>query len=165
MISIENILSELRMNNVPEEKIKDVSKAYGIAAYVHKEQYRQSGEPYIIHPLNVAKNILEMRVYDTDTICAALLHDTIEDAPEEYHFTKEVVAEEINTTVAELVDGVTKLRRIDFSTKEEQVNANTRKIINGLTKDIRIIIVKLADRLHNMQTLEFKTPEKQKKIA
>jgi len=165
MIGIQNILNELRKNNVPEEKIEDVKKSYDIASYIHKEQYRQSGEPYIIHPLNVAQNVLNMRVYDTDTICAALLHDTIEDAPEEFHFTKEIIAEEINQTVAELVDGVTKLRRIDFATKEEQTHANTRKIINGLTKDIRIIIVKLADRLHNMKTLEYKKHDKQKAIA
>ena len=165
MITIEDIVNELRVNNVPEEKIYEVKKSYNIAAYVHQNQFRQSGEPYITHPLNVAKNVINMQVYDTDTICAALLHDTIEDAPEHFHFTKESVSNEINPTVAELVDGVTKLRRIDFDTKEEQTNANTRKIINGLTKDIRIIIVKLADRLHNMQTLDFKRPEKQKITA
>ena len=165
MASIQEIIKELRKNNIPEEKIEDVKKSYDLASYIHKDQFRQSGEPYIVHPISVAQNIINMHVYDTDTICAALLHDTIEDAPEEFHFSKEVLAEMINPTVAELVDGVTKLRRIDFDTKEEQTHANTRKIINGLTKDIRIIIVKLADRLHNMHTLEYKKPEKQKKIA
>lgn len=163
MINIENIINELRKNNIKEEKIQEVEKAYNLAAEIHKNQFRQSGEPYIVHPLSVALNVIKMHVYDTDTICAALLHDTIEDAP--YEFTKEDVAELINPTVAELVDGVTKLRRMNFSTETEQNNANTRKIINGLTKDIRIIVIKLADRLHNMETLEFKKPEKQRKIA
>lgn len=165
MTSIMNILKELRKNGVTEDKIEDVKKSFDLSSFIHQNQFRQSGEPYIVHPISVAQNIIDMHVYDTDTICAALLHDTIEDAPDEFHFTKETLAEMINPTVAELVDGVTKLRRIDFDTKEEQTHANTRKIINGLTKDIRIIIVKLADRLHNMKTLEFKKPEKQKLIA
>jgi len=165
MASIIKIITELRKHNISEEKIEDVKKSYDLASFIHKDQFRQSGEPYISHPLTVAENIINMRVYDTDTICAALLHDTIEDAPEEFNFTKETVAELINPTVAELVDGVTKLRKFDFATKEERSNANTRKIINGLTKDIRIIIVKLADRLHNMHTLEYKRSEKQRLIA
>ena len=163
MVTIENIIEELRKKNISEEKIKEVEHAYQIAVEIHKNQYRQSGEPYIIHPLHVAMNVIRMKVYDPDTISAALLHDTVEDA--EVEFTKEDVAELINPTVAELVDGVTKMRRINFSTKNDERLANTRKIINGLTKDVRIIIIKLADRLHNMQTLEYKTPLKQKENA
>ena len=159
MISIENILLRLKEHGVEEEKLEEVLKSYKIAEEIHKNQYRQSGEPYIIHPLNVANNLLDMEIYDSDTICAALLHDTIEDAEED--FTKEDIKELINEEVAELVDGVTKMRRMNFSTKNDQTLANTRKIINGLTKDVRIILIKLADRLHNMETLEFKTPEKQ----
>ena len=104
-----------------------------------------------------------MEVYDPDTISAALLHDTIEDA--EIDFRKEDIKELINESVAELVDGVTKMRAMNFSTKNDEIQANTRKIINGLTKDVRIILIKLADRLHNMQTLEYKVPEKQKENA
>ena len=163
MISIEQILEELKKHNISEEKIKEVENSYLLAKEIHKNQFRQSGEPYIIHPLHVANNLLEMEVYDPDTISAALLHDTIEDAEED--FTKEDVAELINPEVAELVDGVTKMRRMNFSTKTAQSLANTRKIINGLTKDVRIILIKLADRLHNMRTLQYKTPQKQKENA
>ncbi len=163
MITIESIIENLREKNVPEEKIEEIKKSYAIAAEIHKNQVRQSGEPYIIHPLHVAQNLLDMEVYDPDTISAALLHDTIEDA--EIKFNKEDVAELINPTVAELVDGVTKMRRMNFSTTDEQTEANTRKIINGLVKDVRIIMIKLADRLHNMSTLEFKKPAKQKENA
>lgn len=163
MISIDNILRILRSHNVPEEKLVEVRKAYGLASEIHKNQYRQSGEPYIIHPLHVAHNLLRMEIYDPDTISAALLHDTIEDAEDD--FSKEDIAEMINPEVAELVDGVTKMRRMNFSTRRDQNLANTRKIINGLTKDVRIILIKLADRIHNMQTLDFKSPEKQKENA
>jgi len=163
MITIEGIIQELRSHNVSEEKLKEVERSYLVAAEIHKNQYRQSGEPYIIHPLCVVGNLLKGEIYDTDTICAALLHDTIEDA--EIEFTKEDVARLINPTVAEIVDGVTKMRRMNFSTKSDQNQANLRKILNGLTKDVRIILVKLADRLHNMETLQYKTPEKQKENA
>ena len=163
MITINSIIQALRERNVPEEKLEEVKKAYSLAEEIHKNQSRQSGEPYIIHPLNVANNLLKMEVTDPDTISAALLHDTIEDA--EIDFTKEDIAELINPTVAELVDGVTKMRRMNFSTTSEQTEANTRKIINGLVKDVRIIMIKLADRLHNMATLEFKKPAKQKENA
>ena len=103
-MTIDDIIERLRKRNIDEEKIAEVMKSYVIAKDVHKGQLRQSGEEYIIHPLHVASNLLDMEVYDTDTICAALLHDTIEDAP--YDFTKEDIKELINETVAELVDGV-----------------------------------------------------------
>ena len=157
MISINDITSILKEKN--PEGISLVEKAYKLADYAHQGVYRESGEPYITHPLNVALNVLKMEVFDTDTICAALLHDTVEDNEE---ITLDFIAKEINPDVAELVDGVTKMRRMNFSSKLDQNNANTRKIINGLTKDLRIIIIKLADRLHNMNTLQYKKPEKQK---
>lgn len=158
MITIEDILEELKKHNATEQDLENVKKSFHLASDIHKNQFRQSGEPYIIHPLNVAKNALNMEIYDADTICACLLHDTIEDGED---FSKEDIARIINPTVSELVDGVTKMRRMNFSTKEEQVLANTRKITNGLSKDVRIILIKLADRLHNMETLDFKKAEKQ----
>lgn len=162
MITIEDILEELKKHNVTEQDLENVKKSFHLASDIHKNQFRQSGEPYIIHPLNVAKNALNMEIYDADTICACLLHDTIEDGED---FSKEDIARIINPTVSELVDGVTKMRRMNFSTKEEQVLANTRKITNGLSKDVRIILIKLADRLHNMETLDFKKAEKQRENA
>lgn len=144
----------------PEEEKEKITKAFKRAEDLHKGQFRQSGEPYIIHPLSVAYIVAEMGA-DTDTICAALLHDTLEDTS----ITKADLEVEFGTDVAELVDGVTKISRQNFSTKEDQNYANTRKIITGITKDIRIIIIKLADRLHNMRTLEYKSDFKQKENA
>lgn len=121
---------------------------------------RQSGEPYISHPLNVAYILAEMHA-DRDTICAGLLHDTLEDTK----VTKEEIAENFNSDVANLVDVVTKMSKMNFSSKEDQNLANTRKIITGITTDVRTIIIKLADRLHNMRTLQFKSEFKQKENA
>lgn len=160
MVDINEILNELKNYNVSEEKLGEVKKSFDLANDIHKNQFRQSGEPYIIHPLTVAKILVEeMEIYDPDTISAALLHDVIEDS--EGKIKKEDLKEIINPTVAELVDGVSKMRRIDFITKKDQNLANFRKIINGIIKDIRIILIKLADRLHNMRTLEFKSKVKQ----
>ena len=141
---LESIVEELRRKNISEDKIKEIYDSYKIAADIHKDQVRQSGEPYIIHPLNVAKNLIDMEIYDPDMISAALLHDTIEDA--KIDFTKEDLADAINPEVAELVDGVTKISRMEFSTKEEQNDANLRKMVTGLTKDVRILQIKLASR-------------------
>ena len=143
-----------------KEEVEFISKAYDYADNLHKGQYRQSGEPYISHPLNVAYILAEMHA-DKDTICAGLLHDTLEDT----YIKKEDISHEFNQDVANLVDGVTKLAKMNFSSKLDQNNANTRKIITGITNDVRIIIIKLADRLHNMRTLEFKSEFKQKENA
>ena len=140
-----------------EEEKKMILKAYQYAAYLHDGQYRQSGDAYIIHPLNVAYILAEMHA-DCDTICAGLLHDTLEDTK----ITKEEIEENFNSDVAKLVNGVTKLSKMNFSSKQDQNYANTRKIITGITEDVRIIIIKLADRLHNMRTLQFKKEFKQK---
>lgn len=145
------------MKDYSKEEIEQVTKAYKYADNLHNGQLRQSGEPYIIHPLNVCYTLAEMHA-DSDTLCAALLHDVIEDTPATY----EDIENEFNPVVAKLVDGVTKISNIDFSSKMDQNYANTRKIINGLTEDVRIIIIKLSDRLHNMKTLQFKSPAKQK---
>ena len=142
------------------EEVAKVTKAYNLASYLHDGQLRQSGESYIIHPLNVAYILAEMHA-DGDTLCAGLLHDTLEDTKA----TKEDIAHAFNESVACLVDGVTKLSKMNFSSKKEEESANTRKIITGITTDVRIIIIKLADRLHNMRTLEYKSKFKQKENA
>lgn len=154
-ITLEKLLDEVRKYNPSEVDI--IKKAYDYAKTLHEGQYRQSGEPYIIHPLNVAYILAEMHA-DKDTVCAGLLHDTIEDTK----ITKEDIAHDFNQEIANLVDGVTKLAKMNFSTKEEQNSANTRKIITGITSDVRIIIIKLADRLHNMRTIEYKSGFKRK---
>ena len=157
-ISLQDLLNKLREYN-PEE-VEIVKMAYEYADTLHKRQMRQSGEPYISHPLNVAYILAEMHA-DRDTICAGLLHDTLEDTK----VTKEEIAENFNSDVANLVDGVTKMSKMNFSSKEDQNLANTRKIITGITTDVRTIIIKLADRLHNMRTLQFKSEFKQKENA
>lgn len=157
-ISIEDLIEIVKDYNPNEVDI--VKKTYEFAKELHKGQKRQSGEDYISHPLNVAYILAEMHA-DKDTVCAGLLHDTLEDT----HITKEEISELFNPTIAELVDGVTKLAKMNFSSKEEQNLANTRKIITSITNDVRIIIIKLADRLHNMRTLEFKSQFKQKENA
>lgn len=159
MITIDDILKIVMIHN--SAAIPNIKKAYSIAEYAHRGTFRASGEPYITHPLHVTLNLLQMEVYDEDTLCAALLHDVVEDTD----ITLEDISNLLNPTVAELVDGVTNMRRMDFSTKDKERDANTRKIINGLTKDMRIILIKLADRLHNMRTLEFKKPHKQRAKA
>lgn len=157
-ISIENLIEIVKDYN-PEE-VDIVKKTYEFAKELHKGQKRQSGDDYITHPLNVAYILAEMHA-DKDTVCAGLLHDTLEDT----NVIKEEIEKIFNPTIAELVDGVTKLAKMNFSSKEEQNLANTRKIITSITEDVRIIIIKLADRLHNMRTLEFKSPFKQKENA
>ena len=154
----EDLIKMIKSYNPNEVEI--VSKAYEYANVLHSGQFRQSGEPYIIHPLNVAYILAEMHA-DRDTVCAGLLHDTLEDT----NITKEDIAHEFNQNIANLVDGVTKLAKMNFSSKQDQNYANTRKIITSITDDVRIIIIKLADRLHNMRALEHKIEFKQKENA
>ena len=157
-ITLQDLIQKLKEYNPDETEI--VKKTYNYAENLHSGQIRQSGEPYIIHPLNVAYILAEMHA-DRDTICAGLLHDTLEDT----NITKEDISHDFNQCIANLVDGVTKLSKMNFSSKQDQNYANTRKIITGITEDVRIIIIKLADRLHNMRTLQFKTEFKQKENA
>ena len=154
-LTLEDLINKLKEYN--PEAIDMVIKAYNFADYYHSGQMRESGEPYISHPLNVAFILAEMHA-DQDTLCAGLLHDVLEDTKAK----KEEISYEFNPEVAKLVDGVTKISKMNFSSKQEQSNANTRKIITGIMDDVRIIIVKLADRLHNMRTLQYKDTFKQK---
>jgi len=158
LVTINNLM-ELVSNYKIDEKRK-ILKAYKLASELHHGQMRESGEPYIVHPLSVAFILAQMHA-DADTICAGLLHDTIEDC----EITKEDLTVHFNKDISILVDGVTKLAKMNFSSKEDQNLANTRKIITSLTEDVRIIIIKLADRLHNMRTLEHKKEFKQKENA
>ena len=157
-VTLDTLIEKLGSYN-PEE-IEKVKRAYYYAETLHVGQMRASGEPYIIHPLNVACILADMHA-DGNTICAGLLHDTLEDTK----ITKEDLIHDFNSVVATLVDGVTKMEKDRFPSKEAQNLANTRKIITGITEDVRIIIIKLADRLHNMKTLEFKSEQKQRENA
>ena len=143
----------------PEGK-KLVEKAYSFAEEAHRGQLRNSGEEYIQHPLEVAKILAELEL-DEATIAAALLHDVVEDTK----YTLEDIEKEFGPHVALLVDGVTKLGRIEYKSKEELQVENLRKMFLAMAKDIRVILIKLADRLHNMRTLKYHSEKKQKEIA
>lgn len=145
------------------EKQYDLSKivsAYELANKYHDGQKRESGEPYITHPLAVAYILLELGM-DTDTICAALLHDVVEDTD----CTLDILQKKFGSDVAMLVNGVTKLKKVETFTKDEQKAENIRKILLAMSEDIRVIIIKLADRLHNMRTLNYCRDEKRRNIA
>ena len=145
---------------LPQADCEDVTKAYHAAEEAHKEQHRVSGEPYILHPLAVAQILADMKI-DTTTITAALLHDVVEDTA----CTLEDLRREFGREVAFLVDGVTKLSRLNYRTKEDQQLNSMRKMFLAMAKDVRVVVIKLADRLHNMRTLRYMRSDKQKRIA
>lgn len=153
-------LKEKLSKYLSKEDIELIDEAYKYAEAKHKGQYRKTGEPYIVHPLEVA-NILTSINADKETIISALLHDVIEDT----EGTKKEIAEKFGETVAKLVDGVTKINNINVSTDNEYLTSYYKKIIVGMSEDVRVIIIKLADRLHNMRTLYALDHEKQKKKA
>ncbi len=159
-ITIEDLIEKVKTYNTNEKDIELINKAFDYAYKKHFGQKRISGDDYITHPLNVAMILTDINA-DATCLAAALLHDTIEDSDS----TKEEVTKLFGADVALLVDGVTKINRLHFSNAGEQMAANQRKILVGLSEDVRVIIIKLADRLHNMRTLYVMPEERQKKKA
>lgn len=156
MITIEKLIDKIKSVN-PDANTELVEKAYEYAKEMHGDQKRESGEPYISHPLEVAYILADMQL-DSEAIAAGLLHDVIEDTKSDYS----EVAARFGDNVAMLVEGVTKLDKIQFTNKEEQQIESLRKMFLAMAKDIRVILIKLADRLHNMRTLKNVSPEKQR---
>ncbi len=145
----------------PSGDLSGIEKAYQVASEAHKDQHRKSGEPYIIHPLCVALILADLEL-DKETIEAGLLHDVVEDTP----ITQEQLTEMFGQDVSQLVDGVSKLNKINYKADKVEMQAeNLRKMFLAMAKDIRVIVIKLADRLHNMRTLQYLRPEKQAEIA
>src|SRR6476619_8258875 len=145
---------------LPEEQRRQLRRAWAVGAAAHAGQTRKSGEPYITHPVAVAAALAEQRV-DVETLIAAILHDTLEDTP----LARESIAGEFGETVAELVDGVTKLDKLQFADRQEAAAESFRKMLLAMARDLRVILIKLADRLHNMRTLGAQSPEARQRIA
>ena len=152
----ESLLEKAQSGNRPVDADR-IREAFRYADAQHAGQIRKSGEPYITHPLHVAAIVAELEM-DTDSIIAALLHDCIEDTGS----THEEIAKLFGDTVAELVEGVTKLTRVQYVTKEEEQMENLRKMLMAMAQDVRVILIKICDRLHNMRTLQFQPPKKQR---
>src|SRR5450432_1023942 len=153
------LLRQMRENR-PNDDLELVRKAYEFSQKQHSVQQRASGEPYLVHPLEVALVLAEMKM-DSVAVAAGLLHDSVEDTS----VTIVDIRKEFGEQVAHIVEGVTKISQIDFSTREEQQAENLRKMMLAMVDDIRVVLIKLADRLHNMRTLEHLEPERQQKIA
>jgi GTP pyrophosphokinase len=153
------VLDEFRRHH-PHASDRVIHRAYETARHRHEGQFRMSGEPYITHPLAVA-HVLAAYGLDADTVAAAILHDTVEDTG----FTLEDVSAEFGDVVAQLIDGVTKLDRVKFSNREDQQAATIRKMVIAMARDVRVLLIKLADRLHNIRTIEPLDPARQQRIA
>ena len=158
-VTIKDVINENKKHNRKSDS-KLIMKAYNYAVAHHGDQKRKSGEPYIIHPIHVAY-ILSGLGLDDATICAALMHDLAEDTD----VTIEDISKEFSPEIAEMVNGVTKLGKINYVSAEEQQVENYRKMFLAMGKDIRVILIKLADRLHNMRTLKFLTRDRQIAIS
>jgi GTP pyrophosphokinase len=153
-------LTRLAGSYLPEEDLRRIRDAYRVSDAAHLGQFRQSGEPYISHPIAVAETCAHWKL-DTESLMAALLHDVMEDSG----VTKQSLAERFGAQVAELVDGLSKLDKIEFATREHAQAESFRKMLLAMARDVRVILIKLADRLHNMRTLEAVDPEKRRRVA
>src|SRR5262245_4197035 len=159
MIRFEDLIEKVRGAN-PDAQTELLRRAYVFSAYEHKGQVRRSGEPYLVHPLEVADILAELRV-DVVAIAAGLLHDIVEDTPNTIEKIRELFGED----VAHVVEGVTKLSGLQFSSSEERQAESFRKMLLAMVDDLRVILVKLADRLHNMRTLNYLPEERRARIA
>src|SRR5580698_5855793 len=155
----DGLLRQVQANR-PGDDVGLIRKAWDFCVQHHKGQMRASGEPYIIHPLEVAEVLAEMKL-DATAIAAALLHDSVEDTPA----TNEEIQAEFGDQVAHIVEGVTKIDKIQFANREDRQAENVRKMLLAMVSDVRVVLIKLADRLHNMRTLEHLKPERQEAIA
>ena len=158
MQEFDTLLDAIKKYN--KDEIERIIDAYNFANDAHKNQFRESGEPYIVHPINVCINLAKFHA-DGATLVAGMLHDVVEDTK----YTLEDVEKHFGNEVAKLVDGVTKISNINFSSLDEARDANIRRIITSLNEDVRVIIIKLCDRLHNMRTLKYKAKNKQQRSA
>ncbi len=158
-ITIKPIIEELERHGASKEELELVNTAFKMASRIHKRQKRESGEPYIIHPIAVAEILMnELGVYIPYAVAAALLHDTIEDAKTD-DYSLDTITLKTNKKVATLVDGVTKLRAMDFTNTAEKIAANQRKLFNAIADNILVFYIKIADRIQNMRTLKHKKSE------
>ena len=162
---IRQISTYEELHNIIEESGKEfdrelIGQAFLLADRMHRNQFRRSGEPYIIHPLSVAAILVDLGM-DSQSVAAGLLHDVVEDT----ECTVEDIVQQFGQDVALLIDGVTKLDKIPFSSQEEEQAENLRKMLMAMAQDIRVIIIKFADRMHNLSTLEFMRPQSQRDKA
>src|ERR1700751_3623681 len=155
----EKLLATVRANR-PSDDTEIIRKAWEFCLEHHKGQLRASGEPYVLHPLEVAQVLAEMKL-DSTAIAAGLLHDAVEDTP----VTTEEISEEFGEQVAHIVEGVTKIDKIQFANREDRQAENVRKMLLAMVSDVRVVLIKLADRLHNMRTLEHLQPDRREAIA
>lgn len=159
VMTVEDVFASVS-SYMNEEHVQFVKDAYAVAEKAHEGQTRSSGEPYITHPVQVAGILAELQM-DPETVSAGFLHDVVEDTP----VTREELVTRFGEEVARLVDGVTKLDKLKYKSKEEKQAENHRKMFLAMAQDIRVILIKLADRLHNMRTLKYTSPEKQRRVS
>src|SRR5438045_5409749 len=159
MLKLADIVERVRSYH-PAADVEIVSRAYDYSVRAHEGQKRKSGDPYFIHPASVAGIITDLKL-DTASVCAGLLHDVVEDTAA----TLTDIDREFGGEITALVDGVTKLNKINFSSKEDRQAENFRKMVVAMAKDLRVLLVKICDRLDNMRTLEHMSPESQERIA